>query len=150
MWYRLSCTEQRTGDSCWRSWMRKWWGSFFEGQGLIWTRNKDIRGTAHVFEVKWERPIWDRDCTYIGREVLRMEQPGRRPRGRPKRRQMDIVKQDMKLVAAREDDAEDRAGGWQLSLCWGKKEAESRSTDVAVKPLQTLNSSSLPFWYLGD
>lgn len=102
------------------------------------------------FKVKWERPIWDRDCAYIGREVLRMEQPGRRPRGRPKRRLMDVVKQDMKLVAAREDDAEDRVRGWQLSLCWGKKEAESRSTDVAVKPLQTLNSSSLPFWYLGD
>lgn len=40
-----------------------------------------------------------------------MEPPGRRPRGRPKRRLMDVVKKDMKLVAAREDDAEDRVRG---------------------------------------
>lgn len=52
-----------------------------------------------------------RDCAYIDREVLRMELPGRKPRGRPKRRLMNVVKKDMKLVVAREDDAEDRVRG---------------------------------------
>ena len=38
---------------------------------------------------------------------MRLELPGRRPRGRPKRRFVDIMKQDMKLVGVREEDAED-------------------------------------------
>ncbi|CAF96781.1 unnamed protein product [Tetraodon nigroviridis] len=41
-----------------------------------------------------------------GRRMLRLELPGRRPRGRTKRRFMDVVKEDMKVVGAREEDAE--------------------------------------------
>ena len=44
---------------------------------------------------------------YIGRKMLRLELPGRRARGRPKRRFMDVVKEDMKLVGVREEVAED-------------------------------------------
>ena len=39
--------------------------------------------------------------------MLRLEFPGRRPRGRPKRRFMDMVKEDMKLVGVSEEDADD-------------------------------------------
>ena len=38
----------------------------------------------------------------IGRRMLSLELPGRRPRGRPKRRFMDVVKEDMKVVGVRE------------------------------------------------
>ena len=42
-----------------------------------------------------------RDSEYIGRRMMRLELPGRWPRGRTKRRFMDVVKEDMKLVAVR-------------------------------------------------
>lgn len=38
--------------------------------------------------------------------MLRLELPGRRPRERPKRRFMDEVKEDMKLVGVREEGAD--------------------------------------------
>ena len=37
-----------------------------------------------------------------------MELPGRRPRGRPTRRFLDVVKEDVKLLGVREEDADDR------------------------------------------
>lgn len=42
--------------------------------------------------------------------------PGRRPRGGPKRRYMDVVKEDMRLVSMRED-AEDRVRWKQVIQC---------------------------------
>ena len=45
---------------------------------------------------------------YIGRRMMRLELPGRKSRGRPKRNFMDVLKEDMKLVGMREEDAEDR------------------------------------------
>ena len=41
---------------------------------------------------------------YIGRRMLRMELPGKRKRGRQKRRFMDVVKEDMAEVEATEED----------------------------------------------
>ncbi|MCY0699101.1 hypothetical protein OVX40_29055, partial [Klebsiella pneumoniae] len=49
-----------------------------------------------------------RDMSYIGRRMLRMELPGRRKRGRPERRFMDVVKEDMQVVGLKEVDVEDR------------------------------------------
>ncbi|KAF7654546.1 hypothetical protein LDENG_00068520 [Lucifuga dentata] len=54
---------------------------------------------------------------HIGRRMLRLELPGRRPRGRPKRRFMDVVKEDMKLVGVREEEAEDRVRWRQMIRC---------------------------------
>ena len=42
------------------------------------------------------------------REMMRLELKGRRSRGRPKRRFMDVEKEDMKLAGVREEDEEDR------------------------------------------
>ena len=65
--------------------------------------------------------IWtcpeERESEYIGRRMLSFELPGRRPRGRPKRRFMDEVKEDMKLVGVREEDAQDRVRWRQLIRC---------------------------------
>ncbi|KAI5625499.1 gastrula zinc finger protein XlCGF28.1-like [Silurus asotus] len=45
---------------------------------------------------------------YIGRRMLRMDPPGSRKRGRPKRRFMDGVKKDMHVVGLEEADVEHR------------------------------------------
>ena len=45
-----------------------------------------------------------RDSGHIGRRMLEMELPGRRRRGRPKRRYIDTVKEDMQI-----DRTENRA-----------------------------------------
>ncbi|KAK3525944.1 hypothetical protein QTP70_011034 [Hemibagrus guttatus] len=78
-------------------------------------RNKYIRGTAHVgslgdkvreARLRWFGHVQRRESEYIGRRMLDMELPGRRQRGRPKRRYMDGINEDMKLVGASVEDAE--------------------------------------------
>ncbi|KAI5093285.1 hypothetical protein C0J45_16423, partial [Silurus meridionalis] len=79
-------------------------------------RNEFIRGTAHVgrFGVKmrearlrWFGHVQRREMGYIGRRMLRMESPGRRKRGRPRRRFMDVVREDMQVFGVKEADVED-------------------------------------------
>ena len=50
--------------------------------------------------------------------MLRMELPGKRKRGRPKRRFMDVVKEDMAEVEVKEEDADDRSN-WILKIRCG-------------------------------
>ena len=50
-----------------------------------------------------------RDSRYTGRRRLEMELPGRRRRGRPKRRFMDAVKEDMQVVGVRLEDTKNRS-----------------------------------------
>ncbi|MCJ8736618.1 hypothetical protein PDJAM_G00014560 [Pangasius djambal] len=73
-------------------------------------RNEYIRGTAHVgylgdkvreARLRWFGHVQRRESEYIGRRMLDMELPGRRRRGRPKRRYMEVINEDMKLVGAR-------------------------------------------------
>ena len=45
---------------------------------------------------------WNDDC--VGRKVLKMMLPGERKRGRPKSRYLDVVKDDMQVVGAREEE----------------------------------------------
>ncbi|KAK3546787.1 hypothetical protein QTP86_001620 [Hemibagrus guttatus] len=61
-------------------------------------RNEYIRGTAHVgrlgdkvreARLRWFGHVQRRESEYIGRRMLDMELPGRRQRGRPKRRSVD-------------------------------------------------------------
>ncbi|KAI5098696.1 serine/threonine-protein kinase D2 [Silurus meridionalis] len=52
-----------------------------------------------------------RDMGYISRRMLRMGPPGRRKKGRPRRRFMDVVREDMQVVGLKEADVEDREGG---------------------------------------
>ncbi|KAK3510437.1 hypothetical protein QTP70_006843 [Hemibagrus guttatus] len=75
-------------------------------------RNEYIRGTAHVgrlgdkvreARLRWFGHVQRRESEYIGRRMLDMELPGRRQRGRPKRRYMDGINEDMKLVVLPDD-----------------------------------------------
>ena len=56
---------------------------------------------------------------------MRLELPGRRPRGRPEREFMDVVKEDTKLIGVREEDAED-------NIIWGNSVGRA-SLPVTVK-----------------
>ena len=73
-------------------------------------RNEYIRVTAQVGEfgektrearLRSYGHLRRKDDGYIGRRMLRMELPGKRKRGRPKRRFMDVVKEDMAEVKSR-------------------------------------------------
>ena len=90
-------------------------------------RNEHIRGTAHVgrfgdkvreARLRWFGHVQRRDVEYIGRRLMKMEVPGRRKRGRPKRRFRDVVKEDMQVVGVSEQDAEDR-NRWKGMICCG-------------------------------
>ena len=90
-------------------------------------RNEHIRGTAHVARfgekvrearLRWFGHVLRRDEGYIGQRMLRMGLPGRRKRGRPKRRFLDAVREDMKAVGLTEEDAGDRLK-WKQMFCCG-------------------------------
>ncbi|KAK3528866.1 hypothetical protein QTP70_011743 [Hemibagrus guttatus] len=89
-------------------------------------RNEYIRGTAHVgrlgdkvreARLRWFGHIQRRESEYIGMRMLDMGLPGRRQRGRPKRRYMDGINEDMKLVGASVEDAEDRDRWREMIRC---------------------------------
>ena len=91
--------------------------------------NEYIRGTAQVGQfgentrearMRWYGHVLRKDDGYIGRRMLRMELPGKRKRGRPKRRLVDVVKEDMAEVEVKEEDADDRSN-WRLKIRCGKK-----------------------------
>ena len=49
-----------------------------------------------------------RDQEYVGRKMMEMELPGKRKRQRLERRFLDLVKEDMGEVGAKETDVENR------------------------------------------
>ena len=74
-------------------------------------RNEYIRRTAKVEQLgmkmregrlRWYGHVMRRDQEYVGRKMMETEIPGKRRRGRQKRRFIDVVKEDMgKLVRGR-------------------------------------------------
>ena len=74
-------------------------------------RNEFIRGTVKVERLglkmrkgrlSWYGHVMRRDQEYVGRKMMEMELPGKRKRERPKRKFLDVVKEDMeKLVRER-------------------------------------------------
>ena len=47
-----------------------------------------------------------RDRGYIGQGMLRLEVPGKRRRGKPKRKFIDVVREDMRAISVTEQDAQ--------------------------------------------
>ena len=86
------------------------------------TRNDKIRNEYIRSIVKVERlglkmregrlrrygHVMRRDQKYVGRKIIEMELQGKRKRGRPKRRFLDVVKEDMGEVVVKETDIEGR------------------------------------------
>ena len=90
-------------------------------------RNEYIRRTAQVgrfgektreARLRWYGHVLRKDDGYIGRRMLRMELPRKRKRGRPKRRFMDVVKEDIAEVEVTEEDTEDRST-WRWKIHCG-------------------------------
>ena len=77
-------------------------------------RNEYIRGTVKVewlgmkMRERWYGHVMRRDKEYVGRKIMEMELPGKRKRGRPKRRFSDVVKEDMGEVGAKKMDNQNR------------------------------------------
>ena len=90
-------------------------------------RNEHIRSTVKVERLgmkmregrlRWYGHVVRRDQEYVVRKMMEMELPGKRKRRRPKKRFLDVVKEDMKEVGAKEIDIEDRKM-WRMMICCG-------------------------------
>ena len=80
-------------------------------------RNESIRSTVKVERLgmkmrqgrlRWYGHVMRKDQEYVGKKMMEMELPGKRRRGRPKRRFLDVVKEDVEEFGAKETDVEDR------------------------------------------
>ena len=90
-------------------------------------RNEHIRSTVKAERLgmkmregrlRWYGHVMRRDQEYVGRKIMEMELPGKRRRGRPKRRFLDVVKEDMADVGVKETDVEDRKM-WRMMIRCG-------------------------------
>ena len=68
-------------------------------------KNEFIRGTAHLRQIGdkvklgwWYGRMQRQNAGYIGKRMLCLELPGKRRRGRPKTRFMDVVREDMRVI----------------------------------------------------
>ena len=89
-------------------------------------RNKHIRSTVEVERLgmkmregrlRWYGHVMRRNQEYVGRKMMEMELLGKR-RGIPKRRFLDVVKEDMGEVGVKESDVEDRKM-WRMMIRCG-------------------------------
>ena len=85
-------------------------------------RNKYILGTAKIRRIgekmrgerlRWFGHVKRREESYLGRGVMEFEIPGKRTRGRPRRRWNDNIKEDMKANVS-EEEAKDRLK-WRMA-----------------------------------
>ena len=88
--------------------------------------NEYIRGTVKVEwlgmkmregRLRWYGHVMRRDQEYAGRRMIEMELPGNRRRRRPRRRFLDVVKEDMEEVGAKEIEVDDRMVWRKIIRC---------------------------------
>ena len=65
--------------------------------------------------LRWYGSVRRKDDGYIRRRMMRMDLPGKKKRGRPNRRFMDVVKEDMAEVGVTEEDRKDR-NNWRWKI----------------------------------
>ena len=108
-------------------------------------RNEYIRSTVkeerlgmkmREGRLRWYGHVMRSDQEYAGRKMMKMELPGKRRRGRPKRRFLDVVKEDMGEIRAKETNVEDRKAWRMMIRCGhprmkGKAERRRRRRSVA-------------------
>ena len=80
-------------------------------------RNEIITGTTKVGEISkkvqesrltWYWHVSRREDEYVRKRVMGMEVPGKRRRGRPKRRWLDSIRNDFSERRLSEEDSQDR------------------------------------------
>ena len=67
--------------------------------------------------LRWYGHVKRRKEGLVEKRMMEMTVPRRRKRGRPGRRQMDLAREDMKRVVAKEEDEIDRVKWKIFSLC---------------------------------
>ena len=89
-------------------------------------RNEEVRKRVGVGELgqklredrlRWFGHVYRRDEDYVGKRVQKIK-VGKRKRGRPKRRWEDCIREDMKVLGLREEDANDRTS-WRKKITTG-------------------------------
>ena len=89
-------------------------------------RNEYVRDTAKIPKVgdklrnpriRWYGHVKSRKKDYVGKRMMEMAVPCRRKRRRPKRRWMDLMREDMERVGASDGDKVDRVKCRVLSRC---------------------------------
>ena len=90
-------------------------------------KNEHIRSTVKIERLRmkmgegrlrWYGHVMRRDQEYVGRKMMEMELSGKRRRGRPKRRFLDVMIEYMGEVDAKETDVEDRKM-WRMMIRCG-------------------------------
>ena len=90
-------------------------------------RNEYIRSTVKVERLgmkmregrlMWYEHVMRSDKEYVGRKMMEMELLGKRKRGRPKKRFLDVVKEEIGEVGAKKTDVEDRTV-WRMMIRCG-------------------------------
>ena len=90
-------------------------------------RKEHIRSTVKVERLgmkmregrlRWYGHVMRRDQEYVRRKMMKMELPEKRRRWRPKRRFLDVVKEDMGEVGSKEADVKDRKI-WRMMIRYG-------------------------------
>ena len=67
--------------------------------------------------LRWYGHVMRRDQEYVGRKMMQMELPEKRKRGRPKRRFVDVMKEDIGEAGARKTDVENRTVWRNMISC---------------------------------
>ena len=89
-------------------------------------KNEYVRETTKIAKLEdklWNaRPRWyghvkRKEESYVGKRMMEMAVPGRRKRGRPRRKWMDLAREDMEMVSAKEGDEVDLVKWKILSRC---------------------------------
>ena len=92
--------------------------------------NEYLRRTAKIAKLgeklrnarlHWYGHVKRREEDYVGKRMMEMAVPGIRKRKRPRRRWMDLVRENMERVGAREGDEVDRVK-WRILLRCGDPE----------------------------
>ena len=114
-------------------------------------RNEYVRGTSKIAKLgdklrnvrlRWYGHVKRREEDYVGTRMMEMAVPGRRKRGRLRRRWMDLVREDMERVGAREGDEVDRVKWRILSRCGDPEKGEEEEK----KRLSLTKKKKKPFW----
>ena len=67
--------------------------------------------------LRWYGYVMRSDQEYVGRRVMEMELPGKEKKGRLKRRFLNVVKEDMGEVGAREKNIKNRTVWRKMIRC---------------------------------